>query len=355
MSNYSISTEKRWFLVLLLLGILTGCTSPGVTGASIASAPLDTPVWKLFAAPADATPTPTPFQPLPPTPVYIPTYLPTAAPTIQATQEPAPYLANDPQLPVGALPLPPDQMNILLLGSDARPYSRLFRTDTIILLTLNPSQGTVSLTSFPRDLYLMIPGWGMDRINTAWARGGFSKLAATFEHNFGVRPEHYVLINFSSFKQVIDSLGGLEVNVGQTLSDYKNGRYITIKKGATQMDADMILWYVRSRKTSNDFARNQRQQEVILALFNKLLSLGALRRAPEFYQIYKDNVTTDLRLTDLLPLLPLAATLSDTSRIRNYYVGPQHVYDWITPGGGMVLVPRGDGVRKVIRRALSIE
>lgn len=336
--------------LLLLAFLVAACSGPGLSGVPFAAAPLGntTPLAPRYQVPPNATPTATPFQPLPPTPIYLPQEFPTATPPPVAAEPP-----RGPEEPVGSLERPTDQVNILLLGSDARPKSTIFRTDTIILVSLNPSLGTVNMVSFPRDLYVNIPGWGMDRINTAWVRGGFSKLAATFEHNFGVSPEHYVLINFSSFKRVIDSLGGLDVNVGNPLTDYYRGRQITIPKGEKRMDADMILWYVRSRKTSNDFARNQRQQEVIQALTAKLLSLDAVRRAPELYAIYSESVSTDMRLADMLPFLPLAAQLYDTSRIHQYYITSKHVYNWITPGGAMVLVPDNDAVLKVVRKALS--
>lgn len=348
------SLNKLSLILLALIVFCTSCGVPGFGGASMAAAPpsyLTTP--EVFVqVPADATPTATPFQPVPPTAVYYPTEAPLSFPTSTPTPVPTPF-PLDPSAPVGALQLPPDQINVLLLGSDQRPWDSGFRTDTIILLTLNPSRGTVSLTSFPRDLYINIPGYGMDRINTAWGRGGFNKLAATFEHNFGVRPEHYVLINFSSFKQIIDSLGGLNVNVGAAVSDYRNGYYYTVSPGQQMMDADTVLWYVRTRKTTNDFARARRQQEVLMAVFDKMLSLNALKRVPEFYAIYKDNVTTDMGLTDLVPLFPLAAQLVDTSRIHHYFVGPNQVSDWITPGGGMVLLPNQEAVMNVIRKAIN--
>ena len=348
------SSQKSFFYLLILISFCTACSVPGFGSVPIAALPLSNSTAQpvLFQIPLDATATPTPFQPIPPTAVFYPTDLPTAIPTSTPTPLPTPFPV-DPAAPVGALVLPPDQLNILLLGSDQRPWDSHFRTDTIILLTLNPSRGTVSLTSFPRDLYINIPGYGQDRINTAWGRGGFDKLADTFKYNFGVRPEHYVLINFSSFKQVIDSLGGLDVNVGVAVSDYRGGYYYTIPAGPTRMDADTVLWYVRTRKTTNDFHRSRRQQEILIALFEKMLSLNALRRIPEFYAIYKDNVTTDLGLTDLVPLFPLAAQLADTSRINHYFVGPNQVYDWITPGGGMVLMPKQDAVLNVIRKALN--
>ena len=341
-------------LISIFLFLCASCASSAGVNTSIAAAlhhSQATPIT-LVQAPVDATPTATPFQPVPPTAVYYPTAVPLFIPTSTPTPAPTPF-SLDPSAPVGALQLPPDQVNILLLGSDQRPWDSHFRTDPIILLTLNPSQGKVSLTSFPRDLYINIPGAGMDRINTAWGRGGFNKLAETFAYNFGVRPDHYVLINFSSFKQIIDSLGGLDVNVGQTVSDYRNGFYYTIHAGPQKMDADTVLWYVRTRKTTNDFARARRQQEVLMAVFDKMLSLNALRRIPEFYAIYKDNVTTDMGLKDIVPFFPLAAQLVDTSRIHHYYIGPGQVSNWITPEGGMVLLPDKDAVMNVIRKALN--
>jgi LCP family protein required for cell wall assembly len=344
---------KPLIINMILLLLCASCAAPGIGSSSFAAAPYASSTQiVLVQVPPGATATATPFQPVPPTAVYYPTEAPLVMPTDAPTSVPTPY-PLDPSAPVGALQLPPDQINILLLGSDQRPWDSAFRTDTIILLTLNPSLGTVSLTSFPRDLYINIPGWGMDRINTAWGKGGFERLAATFEHNFGVRPEHYVLINFSSFKQIIDSLGGLDVNVGVSVSDYRNGYYYTVPAGLQVMDADTVLWYVRTRKTTNDFARARRQQEILMAVFQRMLSLNALKRIPEFYAIYKDNVTTDMGLTTLVPLFPLAAQLVDTSRIHHYFIGPNQVYDWITPGGGMVLVPQQGAVMNVIRKALN--
>mgnify|MGYP000745994323 CR=1 FL=1 len=343
---------KKASLILLMV-TLTACASPSAAHLPVAYAPglQVSQSASLYQVPADATATATPFQPLPPTPIYIPTHVPTATPS------PAPQLMEPvPAGAVGLIERPKGQVNILLLGSDARSRQKLFRTDTIILASLNPDKGTVSMVSFPRDLYVHIPGWGTDRINTAWERGGFDTLADTLEYNFGVRPDHYVLINFSSFKKMIDSLGGLEVKVGEPLTDRYGGRgVITIPKGKTKMDADMVLWYVRSRKTSNDFARNRRQQEVLLALAEKLISMDAIRRAPELYAAYKESVSTDLGLLDLLGFLPLAARLTDTSRIHSHFIGPKHVVNYITPGGAMVLLPQREAIMQVIRQVLKGE
>lgn len=328
----------------------------GVGMPLVVSQPTPTALPEKFyvQAPVDATPTATPFQPLPPTEAYLPTETP--MPTVTPLPTPTPTLTVAPppeQEQQAIVNQPRRQINILLLGSDQRPGDSNFRTDTIILATLNTELGTVNLTSFPRDLYITIPGMGLQRINTAWTFGGYKLLYDTFEYNFGVRPDHYVLINFSSFKRVIDSLGGLDINVGADVADYRGGRWFTIPAGPTHMDADTVLWYVRTRKTTNDFARTRRQQEVIQGIADKMLTLDAIKRAPEFYNIYKENVTTDINLGDILPLLPLAAKITDSSHINHYFIGPQQTYDWITYEGAMVLLPQPDAIAAVMRKALN--
>lgn len=314
------------------------------------------PTVLALSANAEVVVTPTPFQPLPPTPAVYPFGSP--SPTV--TEPPASSTPTSPPIVIptdqgvpSIISQPPRQVNILLLGSDQRPWDTIFRTDTIILATLNTESGTVNLTSFPRDLYVTLPGWGMNRINTAYQFGGFGLLADTFEANFGVRPDHYVLVNFRSFKQTVDSLGGLDVQVEESVSDYRDGYWVTIPAGEVHMDADTVLWYVRSRKTTNDFARNRRQQEVLNALIRKFFSMDGIKRVPEFYELYRDNVTTDITLKEIVPLLPLAAKITDTTRIHRYSIGPDAVWDWFTPDGGMVLLPRPEVVAEIMRQALN--
>lgn len=310
----------------------------------------------LVLAGPDATATPTPFQPIPPTPYS--TELAESPPLIPDTPSPSP--TPQPTLVVTAIaaepPLSqlPGQINVLLLGADRRPRTRQFRTDTIILLTLNSKLERVNITSFPRDLYVTLPGYGMGRINTAWTYGGYPLLAKTFEHNFGIQIDYYVLIEFSAFKKIIDSLGGLEVKVAQPVSDYRGGQWVTIPAGKTHMDADTVLWYVRTRKTTNDIARNRRQQEVLQAIFERLLSLDGLRKAPALFELYKQSVTTNVGLSDVLLWLPFAAKIAETRNIRQYFITYQHVYDWITPEGAMVLVPNRAALMQVIRKSQNL-
>jgi LCP family protein required for cell wall assembly len=256
--------------------------------------------------------------------------------------------------PLGILSHPEDQVNILLLGSDQRPNDSGFRTDTIQLLTINPSTGSVKLTAFPRDLYVNIPGYTVQRINTAFGWGGFEALQNTMEYNFGVRPEYYVLINFTAFKDGIDSLGGIRVDVGRDFCDHMDdlGNFC-VSQSTYWMNGRTALWYVRARYSTSDLDRGRRQQEVLEAAFNQLVSINGLKRVPELYEIYKENVTTNIDFNLLTDLLPVAFHLADTREISNYSIGRGQVYDWINYSGAMVLVPIRESVLEVMRQVIS--
>ena len=109
-------------------------------------------------------------------------------------------------------PLPDGVVNILVLGSDARPGGG-FRTDVIMLVSINRNNSTVSVVSFPRDLYVNIPGWMTNRINTAMQVGGFYTMQAHLPDQFRGAPDYYVMTNFNGFKGIIDSMDGIDVKV----------------------------------------------------------------------------------------------------------------------------------------------
>jgi LCP family protein required for cell wall assembly len=371
-------TSCRKVVLVLIPILLVSCSIPYQV-----TVPLLEPIAAvsnslLVQAPTGATATATPFMPLPPTATYIPTAFPTPIPTITPTPEivaglpdssgipylilktwedyPGPTIWPDINLPgpVGLLPQPPGQINIMLLGSDERRNEGGFRTDTMLLVTINTADETVNITSFPRDLYVYIPGWTVQRMNTAHARGGFPTLALTMEYNFGVRPDYFVMVNFWSFSEIIDQLGGVDVQVAVGLTDHRSnyGQY-SVPAGQMHMDGETALWYVRSRYSSSDIDRNRRQQEMVRAIFTKMLSLDAIARAPQLYEIYRQNVTTNLTFDDITPLLKTAAKLGDNDRIRQYYIGWEHVTSWRNTQGSQVLIPNREAVVDVMRQALN--
>lgn len=299
----------------------------------------------------NAESTPTPFQPVAdpnnPNTAYDPTqYDPetalTPSPTIKVFQKPE------------------DQVNILLLGSDLRPADGGFRTDIIVWVSLNPKTGYVSAISFPRDLYVNIPGYGSNRINVAFPYGGFELLAETFEANFGIKPDHYALVDFNGFKAVINNLGGIDVQTEKNLTDtcakwINSSGYCSVGPGLVHMNGEMALWYARSRYSTNDIDRARRAQEVIEAIFDRLMRLDVILKAPELYNAYTTYVQTDISLGDVVSLLPLASEIYENNDIRNYVIGYNHAYDWITYSGAQVLLPDYEAIQEVMVEALSLK
>jgi len=296
----------------------------------------------------DAAPSPTPFQPenggvSPP---------PTETGNQNPGQEPTPTQRT--------LQKPEGQVNILLLGSDARPSDGGFRTDIIVWVSLNPTGEFVSAISFPRDLFVRIPGQGENRINVAFPRGGFDLLADTFELNFGIRPDHYVMVDFNGFTRVINNLGGINVQVSQNLSDscatwVNSSGWCSVGPGQVHMTGDLALWYARSRYSTNDVDRARRAQEVIEAIYRRLMSFDIIGHVPDLYQSYLNHVETDLNLGQVLPLLPLANKIQENGDIRNYVVGFDHAYSWVTLQGAQVLVPDYEAIQDLMIEALQME
>ena len=364
----------RRYIYLGIIPLLLACSLPGMVQDTELPKVRSALQAMIVVAPEDATATATPFQPMPPTSTYLPTLFPT--PTSPATPTPVPTEPpsiregeaktwNDypgpviwPDIimppPVGILPQPANQLNILVLGSDQRPYTGGFRTDTILLVTINPDTGGVNITSFPRDLYVYIPGWTVHKINTAFGNGGFESLALTMEYNFGVRPDYYLLINFWSFVEFIDHLGGLHVNVGRDFCDHRDdyGDYC-VHMGDTYMDGETALWYVRARYSTSDFDRGRRQQEVLQAGFDKFLNLNWLTRVPDLYETYRENVETNISLDVILPMLPVALKVKDSGEINHYYIGTKQVQPWLNTYGSQVLIPIREAVLEVMEQALN--
>jgi LCP family protein required for cell wall assembly len=267
---------------------------------------------------------------------------------------PIPGLATPEKL---GTPMPTGQLNWLVLGSDFRPQAG-YRTDVIMLVTMNPSKGTVAVVSFPRDLYLTIPGWTTQRINTAMAHGGFKMLQDTFEYNLGIRPEHYVMTNFNNFKGIVDSLDGVDVQVTKSFSDHCDlpqavKGYCNVDPGTVHMDGTTALWYVRARYSTSDFDRERRAQEVVRAIFAKMISLKGLANLPALYTQYKASVDTDLTPADLLQVLPLAqAVAAHPDLVKGYRVIPPAVHGYITPGGADVQLPDFAAIKKILEQAI---
>jgi LCP family protein required for cell wall assembly len=217
-----------------------------------------------------------------------------------------------------------------------------------------------------------IPGWENQRINTAYQHGisvdypggGPGLLKDTILYNLGVRIDHTALVEFDGFRQIVDTLGGVDVPVACAYTDWRlidpsydpenenNWALYTAGPGLIHMDGDLALWYARSRQKSNDFDRGRRQQEVLRALFAQALQAGTLKRLPDLYNDLKNTVETDLNLVDLLQLSLYAPKMTNAD-IRSYYIRPPLVSSWITEAGAAVLLPNEAPLQQMLTEALS--
>ena len=172
-----------------------------------------------------------------------------------------------------------DQINILLVGVDAREGDTDSRSDTMMLVTLDNKNGQIKLTSFLRDSYVEIAGRNRSsKLNSAYFRGGIQMLVDTLELNFGVEIPYYALVDFEIFTTIVDELGGINVDVTEKESYYtyhsgKVGVPVRIEAGEdVLLNGEQALWYSRIRYLDSDFMRTKRQRKVISAIVEKALT-----------------------------------------------------------------------------------
>jgi len=324
-----------------------------------------------------------PFDPTAP-PVALPAPTSTGTPTAQPLNQPTLGYYNITPLadatlvtpfptPLTSIKLDEGIINILLIGTDYRPYiSQNYRTDTLIIVSVNTASGLVTLVSIPRDLFVYVPQWGMTRINTAfdagerlnYAGGGAALLKQTILYNLGVPIHYYALINFDGFRKVVDTLGGVEVAVNCALTEYKlispelderlteNYELYHQPIGVTQMNGDVALWYARARPVGGDFFRSYRQRQVLRAILHAARSANLIPQIPSLYADFQGVVTTDLGLWDAMQFAPLAAKLED-AQLRSFAIGPNQTTPWLTPKGDDVLLPKADALQRLIAEAFT--
>ncbi|MCJ7735871.1 MAG: LCP family protein, partial [Anaerolineae bacterium] len=359
--------KKSWQIVVAVLVVL-GSVMVLLSVADViplSSVAFATLVPTLPPAPS-ATPGPT-DTPLPPTetptltptdtatPTGTPTRVPTATPLPTDTPSPTPYQmpggwalptsapiitgnvvvsATLPQpTPMPLIEQPPGTINILLLGSDRRPGETVARTDVMMIASVFPADASVSLISIPRDYYAFIPTWGLDKINTAYLRGvkngypggGPAITKATIEYNFGVPIHYYALVDFRSYRMLVDAVGGVDVVVECPFHDtYPDPESeagqtdIDLDPGVRHLDGKFALWYVRSRWNTSDFDRHRRQQQVLWAVARQVLDQNLITQIPDLWGVYREAVETDLGLPEMLYLGTMASRF-DMSNLKSRY------------------------------------
>lgn len=288
--------------------------------------------------------------------------------------------ATDPETGEPAVTLPDwegvERVNILVLGIDEREQEfGPWRTDTMIVLTVDPASKTAGMLSIPRDLWVPIPGYDIDgKINTAhfigdlrgYPGGGPGLAMTTVQYNLGIPLQYYVRLNFSAFEQLIDLIGGIEICVPETIDDpeYPDSGYgyepLHIDAGCQIMNGRLALKYARTRHTGlGDFDRAERQQQVILAVRDTVvrgdLLPSLVSKAGPLLDALKDSVQTNLSLDQLIQLANLATQI-DPADILQAQIDENMVVGYWAPTDPpqAVLVPLREEIRALRDRFLNV-
>jgi len=220
-------------------------------------------------------------------------------------------------------------INILLLGIDARPDETTARSDTIILASIHPSFQKAVMVWIPRDTRLYAPIKGFYKINSVNFVKGPESSCDVVSKLMGVDVEHYIVVNFSGFERIIDLLGGVDMEMDINLdSDRAN---VNLKKGFQHLNGREALKYARFRnQPSADIGRTERQQRLMRAVAEKLLEPTTLVKLPRLVPAFRENVATNISFSDMLFLTKLCF-LFDPDNIESQTLPG---YDWIDPGSG---------------------
>lgn len=236
-----------------------------------------------------------------------------------------------------------DMLDVLLIGVDSRNPDQPGRSDTMMLCRIDPAQGEIRLVSFLRDLYVRIPGHGKTRLNAAWFHGGEALLKQTLKENFGITVDRTVTVHFSALIEMIDAIGGVEIEVTEKERRHLNqlleeaGAAPLAFSGLQNLNGSQALYYSRIRKIDSDFQRTSRQQAIMAAALERV-------RALETWEILKLGlrafrlVQTDMRFREISSLLPMLKQ-ADSLQIKTAQVPFHGTYAEETIDGMMVLNP----------------
>jgi LCP family protein required for cell wall assembly len=284
--------------------------------------------------------------------------------------------------------LPPwdgkERLNVLLVGSDQRPGEGTFNTDTLIVASVEPETGQVAMFQVPRDMVdIPVPAnarsvWGSvyrGKVNSwymqnrkrsdMWAgksdtARGFNALKGLLGELYGLDIRYYVMVNFQGFQKVVNTLGGVQVNVQipvyESTYPVAPGRLgrVYIPAGPQHMTGREALVYARSRHRSTDFDRGRRQQRVILSLREQMNAQAILANLPELIDALKDSVKTDVKTRDLPKLLALAEGVS-TKDVRSYVFSPNfYATEYGASDRGYIITPNVTRIRNAVDKAFKV-
>ena len=253
------------------------------------------------------------------------------------------------------------QLTILIMGVGGTGHDGPELSDTILLATVDTKAKRVAMVSIPRDLAFPLGGGRFIKINAVNAYAeqshpgqGARQTADAFEQLFGIKIDRVIKVDFQAFADVVDSLGGVDVNVEKSFVDHEyptendGWQTVSFQQGMQRMDGAHALMYARSRHGSNgegsDFARSRRQQILMVAIKEKMLSLGTIsnpQKLMKLYQAVASNIQTDMTPWDLMTLAPLAKDVSSGNvTMQGLVDGPSGQLVSSNVGGAYMLFPK---------------
>ncbi len=233
-------------------------------------------------------------------------------------------------------------INILLVGQDRREGQGRQRSDTMIVLSFNPKSKELSMISFLRDLYVQIPGYSDNRLNAAYAFGGFDLLKRTLNANFSITIDGCFEVDFNAFKKVIDVIGGVGISLTAAEAEIIGDG---AQEGYNHLDGEHALMYARIRKIDSDFNRTARQRNVISAVYDKIKD-SSFSTLMDLLNTLLPYLKTDMSNTQIMSLaMKYASSLSQLS-IGTYHVPPNDCYQNAMIRGMAVLVPDLSSIRQ---------
>ena len=245
-------------------------------------------------------------------------------------------------------------VNILLIGQDRREGEERARSDSMILCTFNKRTKQITMTSFLRDLYVPIPGHGSNRINAAYTLGGMKLLDKTLRENFGIYIDGNVEVDFGHFAQIIDLLGGVDMELRQDEANFINKETGSdLAAGMQRLNGEQALMYSRIRKldSDGDFSRTDRQRKVMSALFQAYKNSGINTMLSLVKQILP-MVDTDMGTIEMMLLAMELVPMLSQAEVVSQHVPAAGTYTDQNIQGMSVLVPDTDAVRQMLENTL---
>ena len=252
-------------------------------------------------------------------------------------------------------------LNILLIGQDARPGQGRQRSDSMILCTVNTEKKTMVMTSFLRDLYVDIPDWNGktyydNRLNVNYAFGGMGMLDKCLEMNFGVVVDYNIEVNFEGFTEIIDLMGGVDIELSKGEAWYinlgKEDGSPKVSSGWNHLSGEDALTYSRIRKLDSDFGRTNRQRTVLLALLEKVRN-SSLKDILALTDAVFPMITTDMENSEIVDVVMKVFPVLTELEVTTQHIPAEGTYRGASVAGMSVLVADMEANRQILRDTIG--